>query len=174
MRIRNIVLTLLAALLLLGLGVARAAEGKTGGLWGLAVWEGKLPGGSVDGKTPREFWQEPGLRSAAERDLGSVFVKKLIEDPTLRYWDDVKRYNQILVASYCVQRSCKFNNIFLFIDMDKGEISACVHGMAEFLGLGTSLQADVHEDLLFGKGQIKKIGYDSCWKMNDALRSGKK
>ena len=135
----------------------------------MAVWEGKLPGGSVDGKTPREFWNEPGLRSAAEQGVGTDLIKEIITNGALRYWDDIKRYKQTLVVSYCVQHNCGFNNILLFIDMDKGEVSACVHGMK----IGKSVQPDVHEDYLFARGHSQKLEYNSCRKMHEALQSGK-
>jgi len=170
---RGLVLALVAVLMLSGIGFAVAEDTKAPSLENLAKFEGRSPEDLAynpkNNKKPhREYgsiWADAALRLAAARGLGKGFIERLEKTEGLRVWDMIKKNGQTLMLSYCVQEACGFDNIRIFINMQKGTVSACLHGLGPLIGLRPTIDMGIHEDYWIAKGQLKKLDLNSCAKL---------
>lgn len=140
-------------------GCAMAQEAAAPSLMPLAKWEGKLPAGSPD------FWEDKALLAAAEKGLTAGVLKKFLAREDLAHWGYVERHDQYLLVPYCVQHACGYDNINVFINMEKGTVSACLHGLGELIGLRPSIESGPREDYWISNGRATKLGYNSCKKL---------
>ena len=158
------------------------AQSANNSLLYLSKYEGRLPdalklnsgnaGHPFDEKYD-SIWDDPGLSRVVERDLGRNFVNKVTERHrgTIRTWTDIINKGNILMVAYCRQHNCGGDNVRFFIDMEKGDVKACIHGFEDFLGIKRSNNSNPNDDYLITNKNKQKIGVDGCDKMESSFNN---